>query len=177
MLRATQLTTIQSGILTAKILTDEAVYCGTLTKGNDKRKEMEESSKQGSTWKDNKKYKTGSGFVATVPTRNDNVNTYQKCAKCYSFHPENAPCKLCYNCQKLGYFARQCWAPIRKVAPVNAVKIGHAMNVGVLNIFAMIAPNGNKQLVKQGIHWLWRETRKPETMGTKQEEMHLIGMQ
>ncbi|GKD51702.1 reverse transcriptase domain-containing protein [Tanacetum coccineum] len=62
MLRATQPTTIQSDILKAGILTDEAVRCGTLTKGNDKRKEMEESSKQGSTWKDNKKSKTGSGF-------------------------------------------------------------------------------------------------------------------
>ncbi|GKA04725.1 putative reverse transcriptase domain-containing protein [Tanacetum coccineum] len=80
-----------SAILTAGILTDELVRCGTLTKGNDKRKEMEESSKQGSTWKDNKKSKTGLGFVATVPPRNDNVNTYPKCAKCYTFHPENAP--------------------------------------------------------------------------------------
>ncbi|GJQ97215.1 putative reverse transcriptase domain-containing protein [Tanacetum coccineum] len=33
---------------------------------NDKRKEMEESSRQGSTWKDNKKSKTGSGQVAPV---------------------------------------------------------------------------------------------------------------
>ncbi|GJW71223.1 reverse transcriptase domain-containing protein [Tanacetum coccineum] len=58
MLRATQPTTIQSAILTAGILTDEVIRCGTLTKGNDKRKEMEESNKQGSTWKDNKKSKT-----------------------------------------------------------------------------------------------------------------------
>ncbi|GJW87560.1 reverse transcriptase domain-containing protein [Tanacetum coccineum] len=84
-------TTIQSVILTAEILTDEAVRCGTLTKGNDKRKEMEESSKQGSTGKDNKKSKIGSGFVATVPPRNENVSTYPKCARCYTFHPENAP--------------------------------------------------------------------------------------
>ncbi|GJR00802.1 putative reverse transcriptase domain-containing protein [Tanacetum coccineum] len=62
MLRVTQPTTIQSAILTAGILNDEAIRCGTLTKGNDKRKEMEESSKQGSTWKDNKKSKTRSGF-------------------------------------------------------------------------------------------------------------------
>nr|GEX58488.1 putative reverse transcriptase domain-containing protein [Tanacetum cinerariifolium] len=43
MLRATQQTTIQNAIFTARILTDEAVRCGTLTKRNDKRKEMEES--------------------------------------------------------------------------------------------------------------------------------------
>ncbi|GJU71280.1 putative reverse transcriptase domain-containing protein [Tanacetum coccineum] len=124
MLRATQPTTIQSAILTAEILIDEAVRCGTLTKGNDKRKEMEESSKQGSTGKDNKKSKTGSGFVATVPPRNENVSTYPRCARCYTFHPGNAPCKLCYNCQKPGHLAKQCWAPIRQVAPVNAVRMG-----------------------------------------------------
>ncbi|GJW41541.1 putative nucleotidyltransferase, ribonuclease H [Tanacetum coccineum] len=32
--------------------------------------------------------------------------------------------QLCYNCQKRGHFERQCWAPIRQVAPVNAVKMG-----------------------------------------------------
>ncbi|GKB86878.1 putative reverse transcriptase domain-containing protein, partial [Tanacetum coccineum] len=124
MLRATQPTTIQSAILTAGILTDEVVRCGTLTKGNDKRKEMEESSRQGSTWKYNKKSMIGSGYVVTFPHKSDYVNTYPKCAKCYTFHPENAPCKLCYNCQKPSHFAIQCWAPIRQVAPVNAVKMG-----------------------------------------------------
>ncbi|GKF74222.1 hypothetical protein Tco_0220554 [Tanacetum coccineum] len=73
MLWATQSTTIQSAILTAGILTNEAIRCGTLTKGNDKRNGMEESSKKGSTWKDNNKSKTGSGFMATVPPRNNNV--------------------------------------------------------------------------------------------------------
>ncbi|GKF65686.1 hypothetical protein Tco_0192203, partial [Tanacetum coccineum] len=43
MLRATQLTTIQSAILRAGILTGEAVSCGTLTKGNKKRKGVEET--------------------------------------------------------------------------------------------------------------------------------------
>ncbi|GKD49041.1 reverse transcriptase domain-containing protein [Tanacetum coccineum] len=52
--------TMSLRVLRAGILTDEAVCCGTLTKGSDKRKEMEESSKQGSTWKDNKKSKTRS---------------------------------------------------------------------------------------------------------------------
>ncbi|GJV44704.1 hypothetical protein Tco_1429240 [Tanacetum coccineum] len=79
-----------------RILTDEDVHYGTLTKGNDKRKEMEESSKQGSTGKDNKKSKTGSGFVAIVPPSNNN---------------------------KPGHYARQCWTPIRLVAPMNAVRM------------------------------------------------------
>ncbi|GJU84367.1 retrovirus-related pol polyprotein from transposon TNT 1-94 [Tanacetum coccineum] len=46
MLRATQPTTIHSAILRAGILTDEAISCGTLTKGNEKRKGVEESSKK-----------------------------------------------------------------------------------------------------------------------------------
>ncbi|GKA27469.1 putative reverse transcriptase domain-containing protein [Tanacetum coccineum] len=76
----------------------------------------EESSKKGSTWKDNKKSKTGSGFVVTIPPRNDNT------------------------------------------------------------IFAMIAPNGNKQLDKQGTRWLRREAGTPKTMGIKREEGHLMGI-
>ncbi|GJW99293.1 putative reverse transcriptase domain-containing protein [Tanacetum coccineum] len=67
MLRATQPTTIQNAILRAGILTDKAVSCGTLTKGNDKRKVVEES----------------------------------------------------------GHYARNCWAPIRQVAPVNAVRMSN----------------------------------------------------
>ncbi|GJX17656.1 putative reverse transcriptase domain-containing protein [Tanacetum coccineum] len=78
MLRATQPTTIQNAILRAGILTDEAVNCGTLTKGNDKRKVVEESGKSGGSWKDNKKAKVGTGFVATAPPRNEVANSNPK---------------------------------------------------------------------------------------------------
>nr|GEU31960.1 hypothetical protein [Tanacetum cinerariifolium] len=64
---------IESAILKAEILTDEAVRCGTLTRSSEKRKEMEEISKQGSSWKDNKKTKVGKVFVATSTPRNENV--------------------------------------------------------------------------------------------------------
>ncbi|GJU24298.1 putative reverse transcriptase domain-containing protein [Tanacetum coccineum] len=57
MLRATQPATIQNAILRAGILTNESVSCGTLTKGNDKRKVVKEPSKSGGSWKDNKKAK------------------------------------------------------------------------------------------------------------------------
>ncbi|GJT23447.1 putative reverse transcriptase domain-containing protein [Tanacetum coccineum] len=84
MLQATQPTTIQSDILKAGILTDETVCCGTLTRSSEKRKEVEETSKQGS-WKDIKKAKVGKGFVVTTPPRNVNVGAYPKCVRGRAF--------------------------------------------------------------------------------------------
>nr|GEY34145.1 putative reverse transcriptase domain-containing protein [Tanacetum cinerariifolium] len=43
MIQATQPTTIQSNILKARILTDEVIRCGTMTRSSEKRKEMEET--------------------------------------------------------------------------------------------------------------------------------------
>ncbi|GJS11879.1 putative reverse transcriptase domain-containing protein [Tanacetum coccineum] len=82
---------IGSVIIKVGILTDEAVRCGTLTRSSEKRKELEETSKQGGSWKDNKKEKVGKGFVATAPPRNENVGSYPKCAKCSAYHPEGGP--------------------------------------------------------------------------------------
>ncbi|GJV35896.1 putative reverse transcriptase domain-containing protein [Tanacetum coccineum] len=100
--RATQPTTIQNAILRAGILTDEAVSCGTLTKGSDKRKGVEESGKTRGSWKDNKKAKTGTGFVATAPTRNEAMSSNPKYSKCFTHHLVNGFCRLCFNCQKPG---------------------------------------------------------------------------
>nr|GEV37321.1 putative reverse transcriptase domain-containing protein [Tanacetum cinerariifolium] len=62
----------------AGILTDEAVIYGTLTKGNEKRKVVEETSKLGASWKENKKAKVGTGFMATAPLRNENQVIFAK---------------------------------------------------------------------------------------------------
>ncbi|GJY25302.1 putative reverse transcriptase domain-containing protein [Tanacetum coccineum] len=94
MLRATQLTIIQSAIIRAEILTDEAVSCGTLTQGNEKIKGVEESSKQEGGRNDDKRAKGG-------------------------------PCQVCFNCQKLGHFARNCRMTIKQVLPINAVRGDH----------------------------------------------------
>ncbi|GJS67171.1 putative reverse transcriptase domain-containing protein [Tanacetum coccineum] len=125
MLKATQPTTIQDAILRADILTDEAISYGTLSKSNEKRKAVEETSKSGGSWRDKKKAKVGAGFMATNPPKNEFVNQYPKCTKCYTYHPEDGVCRLCFNCQRPGHFVKDCRAPFKRATPVNAVRMGH----------------------------------------------------
>ncbi|GJT99540.1 putative reverse transcriptase domain-containing protein [Tanacetum coccineum] len=155
-LQATQPTTIQSVILKAGILTDEAVRCGTLIRSSEKRKEVEETSKQGGSWKDNKKEKVGKGLVAIAPPRNENVGSYPKCAKCFAYHPEGRPCRLCFNYQKIGHFARDCRAPVKQVAPVSAVRMGNNQMVcyeyGIFEHLRNTCPKLNRAPGQAGNH-------------------------
>ncbi|GJU87248.1 reverse transcriptase domain-containing protein [Tanacetum coccineum] len=121
-LKATQPTTIQNAILRAGILTNEAISCGTLSKSNEKRKAVEETGKSGGSWRDKKKAKMGAGFVATSPPKNEFVNQYPKCTKCYTYHPEDGVCRLCFNCQRPGHFAKDCRAPFKRATHVNALE-------------------------------------------------------
>ncbi|GJS66030.1 putative reverse transcriptase domain-containing protein [Tanacetum coccineum] len=106
----------------AGILTDELVSCDTLTNGNEKRKGVEESSKQGGARNDDKRAKVSKGFVAATPHRNRYTSPHPKCAKCWTYHPEGGPCQVCFNCQKPGHFARNCRMKIKQMAPINAVR-------------------------------------------------------
>ncbi|GJY70172.1 reverse transcriptase domain-containing protein [Tanacetum coccineum] len=112
---------VKPAILTAVILTDEAVHIGTLAKAGEKRKERDEASKSESVGKDEKKAKGGQGFVAAVPPRRENGN-FLKCARCKGFHAEKGPCLVCYNCQRPGHMARDCRAPVRHAEPIRAVR-------------------------------------------------------
>ncbi|GJZ45953.1 putative reverse transcriptase domain-containing protein [Tanacetum coccineum] len=130
MLRATQPTTIRNAILRDRILTNEAVRCGTLTKGNEKRKVVEETSKSGGSWKENKKAKVGTGFVAIRPLRrNEFVGSNPSCTSVITRPQKNEYCRLCFNCQKPSHFAKDFRAPIRPVAPVSAVRVGNNLRV------------------------------------------------
>ncbi|GJZ61287.1 putative reverse transcriptase domain-containing protein [Tanacetum coccineum] len=133
-----------SRIKRAGILTDKAVSCGTLTKGNDKRKVVEESSKSGGSWKDNKKAKVGTGFVATAPPSNEFVSSNPKCGKCFAYHPANESCKLCFNCQKPGYLIKDCQATISQATPVRAVRTSNNMYQGFGQPSNQLAFEGNR---------------------------------
>nr|GEY70729.1 hypothetical protein [Tanacetum cinerariifolium] len=69
----------------------------------------------------------------------------------------------------------------RQVAPVNAVKMGQNQRAcyecGSLDHLRYDCPKWKQATEKKRTHWLWREKGTPETMGTKQEERHLMGMQ
>ncbi|GJU54059.1 putative reverse transcriptase domain-containing protein [Tanacetum coccineum] len=125
MLPETQPTTIQSAILRAGILTDEVVSCGTLTKGNEERKGVEESSKHGSGRNDDKRAKVSKGFVAATTHKNEYVGSLPKCANCLDHHPKDRPCLVCYNFQKPGHIVRNCRMPIKQVVPINSVRGGY----------------------------------------------------
>ncbi|GJV76953.1 putative reverse transcriptase domain-containing protein [Tanacetum coccineum] len=120
------LVTLESShIKRAGILTDEAVSCGTLTKGNEKRKGVEETRKQRGWGNDNKRAKVSKEFVAATPHRNGYAGSHPKCAKCWTHHPEGGPCQVCFNCQKPGHFARNCRMLVKKVAPINVIRGEH----------------------------------------------------
>ncbi|GJR14387.1 putative reverse transcriptase domain-containing protein [Tanacetum coccineum] len=121
MLQATQPATIQAAILTTGILIDEAVRSGTLAKAGEKRKERDEVSKSKSVRKDEKKAKGGRGFVAAVPPTRENGN-FPKCTRCKTYHAKKGPCRVRFNCQRLGHIAKDCRSLVRHAEPIRAVR-------------------------------------------------------
>ncbi|GKF37901.1 hypothetical protein Tco_0114659, partial [Tanacetum coccineum] len=94
MLKATQLATIQSVILKAGILTDEAISNGTQTKSSEKRKSVDEPAKTSGSGRDVKKAKGGTNFATAALSREGYTGSQPWCAKCHTHHHEKANCKL-----------------------------------------------------------------------------------
>ncbi|GJU37907.1 hypothetical protein Tco_1186261 [Tanacetum coccineum] len=74
MVAATEPTTIQSAVLKARVLTDEAIRTRSLKRNTKKRGNNGESSKDGNARDDKKRYNTGRAFTTTTyPVRRENA--------------------------------------------------------------------------------------------------------
>nr|GEV91491.1 putative reverse transcriptase domain-containing protein [Tanacetum cinerariifolium] len=107
MVAETEPPTIQSAILKARVLIDEAVRNGSLKKSGKKRGDGKEPSKVGSVKSNNMRAKTGKVFsMITNPVKKEYTGSAPKCTNCTFHHYPETPCHMCTNCNHLGNFAK-----------------------------------------------------------------------
>ncbi|GJS93881.1 putative reverse transcriptase domain-containing protein [Tanacetum coccineum] len=101
-------------------LTDEAVRNGPIKKV-EKKRNVEEPSKDKNGRDDNNRARTGNAFATIInPVGRENTGTWPKCTTCNSYHAPGGPCHICYNCNRPSYLAKDCGSVPRNVNPVNA---------------------------------------------------------
>ncbi|GJX25253.1 putative reverse transcriptase domain-containing protein [Tanacetum coccineum] len=107
MVAATKPNTIQKVVQIAGTLTDEALRNGPIKKNLEKRGNRGEPSKDRSVRDDNKRTRTGNAFATTTnPVERENTGTVPKCTTCNTYHPPEAPCRTCFNCNRQDHFAK-----------------------------------------------------------------------
>ncbi|GJY06389.1 reverse transcriptase domain-containing protein, partial [Tanacetum coccineum] len=103
-------TIIQSAILKAGMLTDEAAGTRDLKKNIEKRGNSGELSRDGKVKDYNKRSRTGRAFATTTsnPVKKEYSGTAPKCTTCNYHHQPEIPCRLCTNCNRLRNLAKDC---------------------------------------------------------------------
>ncbi|GJV39635.1 putative ribonuclease H-like domain-containing protein [Tanacetum coccineum] len=85
----------------------------------EKRGNVGEPSKDKNGRDDKKRARTGNAFATTAnPVGRENTGAWPKCATCNSYHAPGGPCRTCFNCNRPGYFAKDCRVVPRNVNPV-----------------------------------------------------------
>ncbi|GKE10795.1 reverse transcriptase domain-containing protein [Tanacetum coccineum] len=124
---ATEPTTIQKAVQIVGTLTDEAIRNGSIKKNPEKRGNGGLSSKDRNGRDDNKRTRTGNAFATTTnPIRRENTSTTPKCTTCNFYHPPEAPCHTCFNCNRPGHLTKDCRVVPRNVNLVNARNLAAA---------------------------------------------------
>nr|GEY53162.1 hypothetical protein [Tanacetum cinerariifolium] len=109
MVVATEPTTIQSLVLKAGMLTDEAIKNASLRKNTKKRGNSMELSRDGHVRDDNKRSKTGREFsIVTNPVRKEYTCTAPKCTNCSFHHNPKMPCRACFEWNGTDHYKASC---------------------------------------------------------------------
>ncbi|GJR06372.1 reverse transcriptase domain-containing protein [Tanacetum coccineum] len=121
MVAATEPKTIQKALQIAGTLTDVALRNGSIKKNHEKRGNGGEPSKDKNVRDENKRTRTGNVFAITEnPVRGGYTSTAPKCTTCNYHHSPEIPCRICFNYNRPGYFAKDFRVVPRNVNPVNA---------------------------------------------------------
>ncbi|GJT27605.1 putative reverse transcriptase domain-containing protein [Tanacetum coccineum] len=103
------------------MLTNEAIRNGSLKKNTEKRGNSEELSRKENVRDDNKRSRTGRVFATiTNLVRKEYTGTTPKCTNCSFHHNPEMPYRKCMNCNRLGYFTRDCRARPMIVTLISA---------------------------------------------------------
>ncbi|GJW72225.1 hypothetical protein Tco_0129142 [Tanacetum coccineum] len=120
MVAAMEPKSIRKAVQIFSALTDEAVRNEPIKK-IEKRGNVGELSKGRSRRDDNKRTRIVNAFATTVNLiGRENTGTWPKCTTCNSYHAPDGPCHTCFNCNCLGYLARDYRGMPRNVNPINA---------------------------------------------------------
>nr|GEX67485.1 putative reverse transcriptase domain-containing protein [Tanacetum cinerariifolium] len=92
-----------------------------IKKNPEKRGNRGEPSRDKNVRDDNKRTRTRNIFATTAnPVRREYMGMAPKCTTCNYHHSPETPCRSYFNCNCLGYFAKNCRVAPRNVNPVNA---------------------------------------------------------